>query len=192
MRIAAALLVLAAAGPGAFAAATDMVEGNSASSVKVQIYEDLQCSDCARFRALLDTRILPKYGAKALFIHRDFPLPKHDWARPAAIAARWVYERDPKLGITFRRELLAEQTNVTAANLKPWLVEFAGRNKLDPKGIVDSLNDARLAALVDQDMLLGQARGVSKIPTIYIGGVAIVESIIYEDVARALDDALGK
>jgi protein-disulfide isomerase len=88
--------------------------------------------------------------------------------------------------------LLAEQTNVTAANLKPWLVEFAGRNKLDPKGIVDSLNDARLAALVDQDMLLGQARGVSKIPTIYIGGVAIVESIIYEDVARALDDALGK
>ena len=191
MRIAAALL-LAFAGMSASTATTDVVEGNPGSSLKVQIYEDLQCSDCARLRGLLDDRILPKYGARVAFVHRDFPLPKHDWARPAAIAGRWVYEQNAKLGITFRRELLAEQTTISSANLKPWLSEFAGRNNLDRKGILDALNDPRLAALVDQDKLTAVARGVSKVPAIYVGGVALVETILYEDLVRTLDEALAK
>jgi protein-disulfide isomerase len=191
MKLASAFL-LAIAGMNAPAATTDIVEGNPASSVRVQIYEDVQCSDCARLRSLLDDKILPKYGSKAAFIHRDFPLPQHDWARQAAIAGRWVYQQNAKLGITFRRELLAEQTNITAANLKPWLLEFASRNNLDQKGILDSLKDPQLGALVDQDRLVGVARGVSKIPTVYVGGVALVEIILYEDLARTLDDALGK
>jgi protein-disulfide isomerase len=191
MKLASAFL-LAIAGMNAPAATTDIVEGNPASSVRVQIYEDVQCSDCARLRSLLDDKILPKYGSKAAFIHRDFPLPQHDWARQAAIAGRWVYQQNAKLGITFRRELLAEQTNITAANLKPWLLEFASRNNLDQKGILDSLKDPQLGALVDQDRLVGVARGVSKISTVYVGGVALVEIILYEDLARTLDDALGK
>jgi protein-disulfide isomerase len=193
MRIpAAALLLFAAAGPGAFAAATDIVEGNPGSSVKVQLFEDLQCSDCARFSMLLDEKILPKYGSRVAFIHRDFPLPRHDWARQAAIAARWVYLRNAKLGLTFRRELFAEQVNITAANLKPWLLEFAARNNLDQKGILDSLDDHRLVALVEQDRVFATARGVSKVPTVQVGGVSLTEPILYEDVERALDEALGK
>jgi protein-disulfide isomerase len=190
MRIASALFfAIAMSAP---AATTDIVEGNPASSVKVQIYEDLQCNDCARLRSLLDDKILPKYGSKVAFIHRDFPLPRHDWAREAAIAGRWVYQQNPRLGITFRRELLAEQTNITSANLKSWLEGFAGRNKLDPKAIVDSLNDPQLTALVDQDRLTATARGVSKVPAVFVGGVALVEIILYEDLARTLDEALAK
>jgi protein-disulfide isomerase len=173
-------------------ARTDMVEGNPASPVKVLIYDDLQCSDCARFREILDEKLLPRYGSKVAFIHRDCPLGKHDWARPAAMAARWVYEQDPQLGITFRRELLAEQNNVTSQNLKPWLTEFASRNHLDPKGIVDALSDQRLGTLVDQDRQAAVARGVTRTPTAYVGGLPFVEDIIYEDLARAIDEALAK
>ena len=36
------------------------------------------------------------------------------------------------------------------------------------------------------------ARGVERTPTVYVGGVAFVETIIYEDLARALDEALAK
>jgi protein-disulfide isomerase len=172
------------------AARNDVVEGNPASSVKVLIYEDLQCADCARFQAILDGKLLPKYGSRVAFIHRDFPLGKHDWAREAAIAARWVFERSSDLGIAIRRELIAEQNSLTAQNLKPWLVEFAIRNHLDSKGIVDSLNDHHLATLVDQDMAGGVARGVSRTPTVFAGGQMFSETIVYEDVARALDDAL--
>ncbi len=121
-----------------------------------------------------------------------FPLGKHDWARPAAIAARWVYEQSSQLGISVRRELLSEQDNINSQNLKQWFIDFAYRNHLDPKGIVDALTDQRLAALVDQDRQAAVARGLTHAPTVYVGGVAFAETIIYDDLARALDEALAK
>jgi protein-disulfide isomerase len=193
MRIAvAALALILAAGPCAFASRNDVIEGNPASPVKVLIYDDLQSSECARFRVLLDEKILPRYGSKVAFVHRDFPLGKHDWARPAAIAARWVYEQSNELGITVRRELLSEQDSISSQNLKQWFIDFAYRNHLDPKGIIDSLSDQRQSALVDQERQAAVARGVSRAPTVYAGGVAFVETIVYDDLARALDEALAK
>jgi protein-disulfide isomerase len=119
-------------------------------------------------------------------------LGKHDWARPAALAARWVYEQDTELGIEIRRELLSEQDSITAQNLNSWLVEFAARHHLDQKDILNSLTDPRIGALVDQDRQAAVARGVSKTPTAYVGGQAFVETIVYEDLARAIDEALAK
>lgn len=173
-----------------FAAHTDMVEGTPQGVVRVQIYEDLQCGDCARFETMLQDKLLPRYGARVTFVHHDFPLGKHDWARLAAIASRWVYEQDPSLGIDFRRELLAEQNSITSQNLKQWIVEFAIRHRLDQKGIVDSLKDSRLAAMVDQDLTVGKTRGISKTPTVLAGGQTFVETVVYEDVAAALNEAL--
>jgi protein-disulfide isomerase len=192
MKIVAVLVLIAAGGPLAAAARSDVVEGNPASPVRVQIYEDLQGSDCARFRILFDEKILPRYGSKVAFIHRDLPLGKHDWARPAAMAARWVYEQSTASGIVIRREMLAEQDNITSQNLKQWLIDFAYRNHVDPKGIVDSLSDQRIGALVDQDRQAAVARGVTLVPAAFVGGLAFAQTIIYEDLARALDDALAK
>jgi protein-disulfide isomerase len=188
----AGLALMLLAGHLAFASRNDVMEGNPASTVKVLIYEDLQCGDCARFRILLDQKILPKYGSRVAFIHRDFPLGKHDWAAPAAIAARWVYEQSNELGIIIRREMLSEQDSITSHNLKDWLIDFAYRNHLDPRGIVDSLSDRRLGALVDQDRQAAVARGVSRAPTVFVGGQPFVETIIYDELARAIDEALAK
>ncbi len=192
MRILASLALLLAASGIAPASHTDVVEGNPASPVKVLIYEDLQSGQCALFRRVFDQMIVPRYGRKVAFIHRDLPLGRDDWAVPAAIAARWVFEQSNDLGLIVRREMLAEQDNINSRNLKQWLVDFAYRNHLDPKSIVDSLSDKRLAALVDQDRQAAVARGVSKVPAVYVGGVPFVETIIYDDLARALDDALAK
>jgi protein-disulfide isomerase len=170
----------------------EIVEGNPSSPVRVVIYEDLQCSDCQNLRTLLDEKILPKYASRVSFVHRDMPLPKHDWARQAAVAARWVYEQNHDLGITFRREIMAEQAHITSARLQSWVAEFARRNKLSEKSIVDSLTDSRLTQRVDQDYLAAVARGVSKTPTVYIGGQIFVETVIYDDIARALDHELSR
>jgi len=169
----------------------DLVEGNPASPVKVVIYEDLQCGDCLNFRLLLDGKLLPKYGTRVAFVHRDFPQARHDWARPAAVAARWVQEQSPALAVVFRREIMSEQNHITTGNLKPWIVEFAVRNDLDPKGMLHSLEDPRLNGLVDQDYQGGVARGLSRTPTVIVGGQKLVETILYDDVARALDTELA-
>jgi protein-disulfide isomerase len=170
----------------------DMLEGYPASPVRVTIYEDLACSDCARFRAMLDEKLMPKYARRVAFVHRDFPLGKHEWARNAALAGRWVYEQSSTLGIRYRRELLAEQDHVSAAGLPQWLREFAKRYKLDEVGIVAALDDARLKALVDSDIQGAAARGVSNVPAVFLGTQSFVGNIQFEDVARAIDTALEK
>jgi protein-disulfide isomerase len=81
------LLMLAAI--GSFAEGP-IVEGNPKAAVRVIIYEDLQCPDCAVLRKMLDEKLLPKYKDRVAFEHRDVPLAKHSWARQAAIAARFL------------------------------------------------------------------------------------------------------
>ena len=173
-------------------ATNDLVEGNPDSSIKVTIYEDMQCGYCQAFRTMLDDKLLPRYGSKVAFIHRDFPLGRHEWARSAAMAARWVFEHSPRLSVVFRRELLAEQEHITPAGLRSWVSDFAARNKLSDTGIVAALTDQRLAAAVDQDIQLAAARGIKKLPTVFAAGKVFSETIVYDDVAKALDDALTR
>jgi protein-disulfide isomerase len=175
----------------ASAATGDLIEGNPSAAVKVTIYDDLQCGYCQTLRTMLDEKLLPRYGAQVAFIHRDLPLGRHDWARSAAMVARWIYEQNPKLSIVFRRELLAEQEHITRATLKPWVVEFAVRNKLSEQGITAALSDPRLAMLVDQDLQLATARGIKKIPAVFVAGQSFVETIVYDDLARVIDQALA-
>ena len=193
MRIATIITTLFAAALATASAATiPVVEGNPSSAVKVTIYEDLQCDYCQTLRTILDEKLLPKYGAQVAFVHRDLPLGRHDWARTAAMVARWVYEQDPRLGIVFRRQLLDEQEHVTKASLKPWIVEFARRNKLSEQGIVAAMTDPRIGAIVDQDIQLAASRGVTKIPAVFVAGQSFVETIVFDDVARAIDQALTR
>lgn len=194
MKTAILLLVsgLSLASTSTFASRNDVVEGNRASVVKLIIYEDLQSDLCSRFESTLEQKVLPKYGTQILVIHRDFPQAKHDWARQAAVAARWVWEQDSEHGIEIRRELMSEQDHITSANLAAWLAGFAARNHLNPKDIVDSIKDQRLNTLVDQDRQAAVARGITSTPTVYVGGVSFTDPIIFDDLARALDEAVAK
>ncbi|HLM99955.1 MAG TPA: thioredoxin domain-containing protein [Bryobacteraceae bacterium] len=168
-----------------------VVEGLSESKVRVLIYEDLQCPDCADFRHLMDDKLLPRYATRVAFIHRDFPLAKHAWARQAAVAARYFAERKPELGLAYRRQILASIQETTADNFKERLAQFARANGVDPAAAVAALNDARLASLVERDFQDGVARGVVHTPTVFVNGRAFIESISFEDISEALDDALA-
>ena len=115
MRIALAILLLRLA-MSLQASRGDIVEGNPASPVRVLIYEDLQCRDCQQFRTLLDEKILPRYGTRVAFVHRDFPLGKHDWARAAADRGRAGFtERNPAIG----RHLPARRSCPNRITLRP-------------------------------------------------------------------------
>jgi protein-disulfide isomerase len=184
-----AALLASVSMPGA--AKVEIVEGNPNSPVRVMIYEDLQCGDCQTLRTLLDEKLLPRYGARVAFVHRDFPLPKHEWARSAALAGRWVAEQDRALGIRFRREILSEHLHLKPETLEHWLRQFALRNKLSVDGIVAALSDPRLMGLLEQDYQAALARGVAKTPTVFVANQPFVETIIYEEIARALDVELG-
>lgn len=167
-----------------------MVEGNAASAVRVVIFEDLQCSDCAAFRKMLDEKLLPKYGAVVGFEHRDFPLAKHAWARKAAIATRFFHERKPALGAAFRRVTMGEQTAISATNFDQHLEAFAKKHGVDPALALASLQDARLQEQVEKDFQDGIARGIARTPTALVNGEPFIEEFTFEEIAKSIEENL--
>jgi protein-disulfide isomerase len=168
-----------------------LIEGPAQSPVRVLVYEDLQCPDCAVFRTMLDEQLLPRYAATVRFEHRDFPLAKHVWARKAAIAARFFEEAKPGLGLAYRKYAMANLRQITQDNFNERLSQFAKDHGVDTAQAVAALSDARLAALVEQDYQEGVARGIAKTPTVLVNGRPFIETFLFEDVAKAIDEELA-
>ncbi len=170
--------------------AQGLIEGKPGSPVRVIIYEDLACSDCANFRKMMDEQILPKYKDQVEFIHRDFPLAKHPWSRNAAIAARFFAEKDPALGLEYRRFSLANISRTTPETFNDRLSEFASAHGVKPEEAIAALQDTRLAALVEKDYQDGVARGVAKTPTVFVNGDPFIETFTFEEISKSIDEAL--
>jgi len=172
--------------------AQGLSEGRAGSRVRAVIYEDLQCSDCAAFRVMLDRQILPKYGDRVEFVHRDFPLAKHPSARSSAIAARYFFEKDPKLGLEYRRHALATLSETNEGNFQQRLSDFARQHGLKPDEAVAALTSPEYAKLVDKDFQDGVSRGVAHTPTVFVNGVPFVETFTFEEISKGIDAALAQ
>ena len=171
-------------------AASPLTEGNLQSPVRVIIFEDLQCSDCAAFDIMLEKQILPVYGTRVAFEHRDFPLPKHNWARKAAIASRFFESIRPELALQYRRATLAHQTEISPDNFGENLAVFAKAQGLEIAKVRAAMQDPSLAAAVENAFRDAVARGVGKTPTVLVDGEPFIESFTYQDIAAGLDRAL--
>jgi protein-disulfide isomerase len=168
-----------------------IVEGHADSPVRAVIYEDLQCPDCAAFRRMMDDKLLPQYSEKVAFVHRDFPLAKHAWARRAAIAARFFADQKPELGLAYRRYTMASQEATNEANFNARLTDFAKAHDIEPDAAIAALSNARYAELVEQDYQDGVSRGVVHTPTVFVNGMPFVETFTFEEISRAIDQALN-
>lgn len=171
-------------------AGSGLVEGNSASPIRVVIYEDLQCSDCANFRKILDEHLLPKFAAHVAFEHRDFPLPKHNWAKRAAIAARHFSAIKPELGVAFRRATMDAMKLITAETLESHIAAFAKKNNVDAAAAIAALVDPALTAEVEKDLSQGVARGIARTPTVIVDGEPFVERFPLASIVETLEKAV--
>jgi protein-disulfide isomerase len=168
-----------------------LVEGRQDSAVRMVIYEDLECPDCAAFRRMMDEKLLPRYAEKVAFVHRDFPLAKHAWARRAAIAAHYFAGVKPELGLAYRRCVLAAIKQTTPENFDQKVAAFAQENGLEAAAALAALADRHSAELVEKDFQDGVARGVARTPTVFVNGKPLVEKFSFEEISTALDNALA-
>lgn len=174
-----------------FAAEQHLTEGAAQSPVRVIIYEDLQCPDCADFRKMLDDTLLPRFGSTVRFEHRDFPLAKHAWARKAAIAALFFEDTKPGLGLVYRKYSFSHLSEIHAEDFEKYLAQFAKDHGVDSQKALAALNDQRLQARVEQDYQEGVARGIAHTPTVLVNGRPFVETFPVEDVAKAIESELA-
>jgi hypothetical protein len=62
------------------------IRGNPEASVTLEEFGDFECPSCAKLATFLD-QVIKEYHPRVRLIFRNFPLPMHQFARDAALAA---------------------------------------------------------------------------------------------------------
>jgi protein-disulfide isomerase len=139
--------------------------GNKNAPVTITEFSDFQCPFCARFYSVIKD-VLAAYPDKVRVVIKNFPLPFHPNARPAAKLAMAANEQGKFQGMM--EALLANGGDVSDAKVKEYAQSLGlDYNKLmaDYKG-----KDAQWEKQIQDDMQLGSNVDVRGTPTFYLNG----------------------
>jgi protein-disulfide isomerase len=149
------------------AAGDDRVLGSPQAPVTIIEFTDLQCPFCARF-ALETWPLLRQHyvdSGKVRFASRDLPLSFHDYALPAAVAARCAGQQGKFW--EYREALFRGQSRLANAPYD----ELAGRFGLDVAKFAACRAAEATVESVRADAAVAAANGIASTPTFVIGRV---------------------
>jgi len=141
------------------------VLGSSSAPVTITEFTDLQCPFCSRFYSAIKD-VLAAYPGKVKVVIKNFPLPFHPNARPAAKLAMAANEQGKFQGMM--EALLQNGGDVSDDKIKEY-AKSLGLNY--DKLMADYKNqDARWEKQIQDDMQLAGAVDVRGTPTFYLNG----------------------
>lgn len=111
--------------------ATEPSHGAAKPDVTVVEFSDFECPSCRRASGYVDS-ILAKYGDRVRYVRYDLPLvTTHPWAFGAAMAGRAIWRQKPDAFWEFKKQIYANQDNLTAFTLDDFARGFAQDHELD-------------------------------------------------------------
>lgn len=188
MAVFAGSLVAVTAFSSGKSAGPDPVAGNARSSLRVIIYQDLECPDCARWHGIFESQIIPRFGARVGFEFRDYPLPQHLWSFNAAVLARYFDTRSAKLGMAWRDYCFTHQDQLTPDNLMDKAAAWAAPAGIHRADLAQVFDRTDLFALVQADQQRGHQDNVQHTPTVLFDGI---EATTPEELQQRLAAALA-
>lgn len=144
--------------------------GPATAPVVLQVFSDFQCPYCARVEPTLSA-LREHYGERLRVVWRDFPLPGHADAMPAAEAAREVRaQRGEEAFWRFHDALFARRAEGGELGREA-LEGIATPLGVDIARLREALEDRRHVAAIEADMRAIQATGVRfGTPAFFING----------------------
>ena len=169
--------------PVAFAA-DDPAMGPANAKVTIVEFTDFECPYCQRSQEALH-EVEKAYSGKVKIVARQYPLPMHARAKPAAEAALCAHEQGKFW--PFREKVFGEKKLEDAD-----FTRFAKEIKLNEKKFASCLSEHRMAARVDKDIKDGESYGVRGTPHFFINGQAYSGAIPFAQFKEAIDTELKK
>jgi protein-disulfide isomerase len=165
----------------------DPSRGSADAPVTIVTVSDFECPYCSRVTATL-ARVEKEYGAaKVRMVWKNFPLPNHVNARPAAEAGAAVHALGGDFW-KFHDLAFSHQKELTPRRFTEW-AQAAG---VDAARFEAELRNKRAAAKVDRDMALARRinpRGAT--PYFRINGKALSGAQPYEKFKQLIDEQLA-
>lgn len=163
------------------------VFGPDSAKVKIVEFSDFQCPFCARGANVMN-ELKAKYGDKIQVAFKNFPLPFHQQAKPAARAALCAHEQKPQAFWQMHDLMFEDQQNLGDSAL----LEKAKKLGLDEQKFTDCFSSTRFNDSIDQDMAEGQNLGVKSTPTFFVNGMMVTGAQAIEVFSELIDQELAK
>ena len=144
--------------------AQNPAKGPPSAKVTLQVFSDFECPFCVRAAPILDD-VAERFHDRLRVVWRNYPLPGHERARPAARAALAVFalggsEQFWKL----HDYLYSPQGNLSDAGLR----QAATKLGLDATRVAEAAQSAQYDALINADMAAGDAAGIEGTPAVFV------------------------
>ena len=194
-RILASSLALAALATSAFAAFTTKSLGQSSAPVTIELFSDYQCPSC---KTLHDQTVEPLIAdyvrkGKVYLVHREFPLPMHQFARIAAAYAAAAYRigKYEEIG----NALFARQATWSVTG-KVDEVAASVLSAADAKKVRELAKQPAIEEEINYEVGLGRNADVNQTPTMVImhkgKKYPIKGMVTYTVLRKFVDDLLKK
>ena len=149
-------------------------------------FGDFECPYCRQWYTSVYVRIQANYGSKIRFIFRDFPLPIHPEAQPAAVAANCAGEQGRYFD--YFRLLYGDTRGLGSAMYQTYAQEVG----LDLSKFNSCIKSDRFNKEALLDMQDGERIGVSGVPAFFINGRLISGLQPYEIFQQTIEEELNK
>jgi len=163
-------------------------KGSAKAKVVIQEFSDFQCPFCSRVNPTI-AQVVKEYGDKVQIVWRDYPLPFHKDAQPAAQAAREVFaQKGDKAFWAYHDLLFQNQKALSRENLEKFAEQVGG---IDMKAFKAALDSGKHKAAVDADMAAVTKAGARiGTPSFFINGKLLQGAQPYPAFKTAIDAAL--
>ena len=182
----------AAKGPGAgtevykVAVADAPIRGSKQPKVTIVEYSDFQCPYCSRAAATLDA-LMKDYASDVQLAYKHNPLPFHQQAMPAALAAEAA--RDQGKFWEMHDKLFKNQTNLQRADLDKYAQEIG----LDMGKYKEAMEKEKGKDRIKSDMAEAEKFGARGTPNFFINGrnfrgaqpIEAFKAVVDEEVKKA-------
>jgi protein-disulfide isomerase len=161
------------------------IKGAKDALVTIVQFSDFQCPYCSRVEPTID-KIMEEYKGKVRVAWRNKPLPFHDKAKPAAIAALAADQQGkfwPMHDIMFKN-----QQNLDAASLEKYAKEIG----LDMAKFKAALQDKKLQDAVEADTAMGDKLGARGTPAFFVNGSFLSGAQPFENFKSRIDEQMKK
>lgn len=159
-------------------------QGPASAPIELVEFSDFQCPFCFRAHPTVK-QVLDTYGAKIHFVYRNYPLPNHPNARPAAEASQCANEQGKFW--PYHDRLFGDPSKLGDSDLKA----SAAALGLDTGKFNACVDSHKYKERVEADMQAGVEAGVNGTPAFFINGRMLSGAQPFDEFKKVIDEELA-
>lgn len=161
-------------------------KGPADAPVTLQVFSDFECPFCVDAAPALDS-VEQRYHGRIRLVWRNYPLPSHPRARPAARAALAAFAIGGSSTFWGYHDVLySAEGDLSDAGL----ARAAKRLSLDPAAIEQASKSSQYDAAIDADVKAGNDAGIEGTPAAFINDYYTVGALSDAQYALIVERAL--